>query len=639
MVQVFLSHSSKQKGYVEIVAKQLGKFNVVYDAWTFESGNKTLEEIYQGIDSTGIFVYFISQESLDSPWVEKEINKAEEYLRINRIKKFIPIIVDSKITHDNSSIPDWIKDEYNLRYISKPTKSYDLIRQALRLVSWDLYPEKKRIDQLFVGRTGQIRIFEERIFDFDKPYPTCSIVCGLTSIGRRKFLKHVLSKTNKIRPCYTPPILTLDSRNSIEDLIVKLYGFGYSEKERNFIANLSVKSIKDKAKIASKLICELYNNKDILFIEDNYCIISRDGHIANWYIEIINKISNLDGIAICLISQSRVKSRELINNYSFFSIDIPELELYERKALFNALIDNDNIELSRDDFRIISDQFTGYPEQIYYTLSLIKQEGVKYATDHLSEIIEYNTEKVAKIIRDFESNTLALQILKILSESEFLSLNILEEILSDDFQCSKPIITDFCNNFVIEFIGNTKEFLRLNDAVKDYIQRMGYKLEEKYYNNLRQHALKAFKDYDIIERDTSDYVLSFKEALKQGQSIPSEFLIPSHYINAMRESYNYDKKYKKVISLADRILLNEKYLDNRVLREIRYWLCSALARRRDKRLLEEVQKIDGPDHNFLLGFYYRLVGRHEEAIFQFKTTLEKANYYYRANRELIQVYP
>jgi tetratricopeptide (TPR) repeat protein len=133
-------------------------------------------------------------------------------------------------------------------------------------------------------------------------------------------------------------------------------------------------------------------------------------------------------------------------------------------------------------------------------------------------------------------------------------------------------------------------------------------------------------------------VISFKEALKQGYNVPKEFLIPSHYVNAMRELYNYERRYKEVVTLADRILQNEKYLDKRIIKEIRYWLCLSLARRRDRRILEEVQKIDGADHNFLLGFYFRIVGRHEDAIHRFNKVLEEAPNFYRAKRELVQVY-
>ena len=191
----------------------------------------------------------------------------------------------------------------------------------------------------------------------------------------------------------------------------------------------------------------------------------------------------------------------------------------------------------------------GFPEQIIYTTSLLVHEGVKYVLENPHEIIEFNTEKVAKLVRNFEQNQLALQLLKILSESEFLSFNIIEDILKEDFEEAKKILTQFSNEFIIEYVGNSREFLRLNDAVKDFIQRSGYKLIDKYSENLQTHTKATFKDYEIIERDVSDYVLSVKEALKQGYEVPKELLIPSHYVNAMRDLYIHERRFKDVIIL------------------------------------------------------------------------------------------
>lgn len=638
MTKIFLSHSSKQKHYVEQIAKKLGKSNIVYDAWTFDVGNKTLDEIYSGIDSAGIFVYFISEDSFKSRWVEKEIDKAEEYLKKGKLKRFLPIIIDHTIKHSDDRIPQWIRDEYNLKFISKPTKSYDLIKQGLRLVSWDLYPKRKKIDQLFIGRTAQIQQFEERIYNFDIPAPSSIIISGLASIGRRKFIKHVLKNSNKIKEQYLPPIITLDSRNSIEDLIVNLYGLGYSLQPPTIISDLSTKPISEKIVIAADLISELKDNNDILFILDNLAIVSRDGNIVDWFLSINKRISNLNNIAVCLISQARTRARNLIHNNSVFAIEIPELEPYQRKAFFKDLLRNAEIELNQQDFNTISDQFSGFPDQIIYTTSLLIHEGKEHVISNPHEIIEYNTEKVARLVRKFSENSLALQVLKILSESEFYSLNVLEDILREDFSNARDIISQFSNEFIIEYVGNTREYIRLNDSVKDYIQRLGYKLDDKYYSNLQQHAQHSFKSYEIIERDISEYVISFKEALKHGYQVPKEFVIPSHYVNAMRELYNYERRYKEVVALAERVLQNEKYLDKRIVKEIRYWLCLSLARRRDKRILEEVQKIDGADHNFLLGFYYRIVGRHEDAVHMFNKVLEDAPKFFRAKRELVQVY-
>lgn len=638
MTQVFLSHSSKQKGYVDVIANKLGKFNIVYDVWTFENGNKILDEIYSGIDSSGLFVYFISNEALDSSWVEKEINRAEKYLKDGRLKRFLPFLIDKTINHGDPRIPEWIKEEYNLKYISKPTKCFDLIKQALRLYSWELYPKKRLADQLFIGRTAEIKLFEERIYDFDRPNPVGIIVSGLYSIGRRKFLKHVLVNANKIKPHYFPPVIALDGRNSIEDLIVKLYGLGYSHLPSDVLKNLSTRTIIKKIQLAAELISELYENNDIVYVLDSLAIVNKQGRLADWYLPLIEVIRPLNGLAICVISQARTRTSDLLHNDYVFSIDIPELESYERKAFFRSLLELEKIELSNENFKLISNQFTGFPEQIIYTILLLKHEGLNYVIDNPHEIIEYSTEKVTRLVKAYESDQLALQILKILSEAEFLSFNVLEDILQDDFQKAKDIIFQFSNEFIIEYIGNIKEFIRLNDSVKDYIQRLGYKMEEKYRTNLQRHTQLAFKDYEVVDRDISDYVLSFKEALKNNYEVPQEFLIPSHYVNAMRELYNYERRFGDVITLAERILQNEKYLDSRINREIRYWMCLSLARKKDKRILKEVQKIDGPDHDFLVGFYYRLIGRNDDAISRFISVLDDTPNFHRAKRELVQAF-
>ena len=94
MPRAFLSHSSRDKGYIEVIAKRLGKSNIAYDSFTFEEGNKTLDEIYNELKGSDIFVYFISNYSLESSWVNTELEKAEQLFKKGNIKKFLPIIID-----------------------------------------------------------------------------------------------------------------------------------------------------------------------------------------------------------------------------------------------------------------------------------------------------------------------------------------------------------------------------------------------------------------------------------------------------------------------------------------------------------------------------------------------------------------
>ena len=76
MGRAFLSHSSKDKILVEAVARKLGNKYCIYDNFTFEEGQKNLDEINKSFEDTDLFVIFLSNNSLESEWVKKELEIA-----------------------------------------------------------------------------------------------------------------------------------------------------------------------------------------------------------------------------------------------------------------------------------------------------------------------------------------------------------------------------------------------------------------------------------------------------------------------------------------------------------------------------------------------------------------------------------
>lgn len=84
-----------------------------------------------------------------------------------------------------------------------------------------------------------------------------------------------------------------------------------------------------------------------------------------------------------------------------------------------------------------------------------------------------------------------------------------------------------------------------------------------------------------------------------GKGKPEDFLIPSVVVTSVMEIYN-NQDYKQVIKLCD-LVLNDvhNYFPDQE-RELRYWLCLALARTTNKqRFFEEVQHFRGTDYFFL----------------------------------------
>ena len=77
----------------------VGEDNIIYDSESFGEGEFISSEINAYLEQTGLFVFLISNNSLDSEWVKKEVEYAQEKLSNNPIQ-ILPIIIDDRIKYD-----------------------------------------------------------------------------------------------------------------------------------------------------------------------------------------------------------------------------------------------------------------------------------------------------------------------------------------------------------------------------------------------------------------------------------------------------------------------------------------------------------------------------------------------------------
>ena len=150
MIKAFLSHSSAQKTFVEKVAQILGLDNCFLDSKTFESGMQTIDEIIKAIGKSSIFVFFISKEALESKWVKDELSKVREFVD-DGVIRFLPIIIDSNISHDDYRIKAWIRNEYNLHPYVNPVLVARRINEVIRELSWPEFPDLQNKETSFLG--------------------------------------------------------------------------------------------------------------------------------------------------------------------------------------------------------------------------------------------------------------------------------------------------------------------------------------------------------------------------------------------------------------------------------------------------------------------------------------------------------
>lgn len=629
MGKAFLSHSSQDKILVEAVAKKLGKNKCVYDTFTFEAGMKTLNEIYKTLEETDLFVLFISNSSLDSKWVQLEIFEAyKKLVEDGKIKRIYPVIIDRTITYSDPRIPEWLKKEYNLKMIPSARKIALTITRLLTEILWEEYPYLKDKVNFFSGRNDLVEKLEMSYQDFEED-TLCFVASGVDKIGRKSLLKYSLKKLKLLEESQDPVILKIDSEESIEDFILKLYETGLIVQD----FNMDFRNVEmvEKIKILTLIIKEIQSLNEIIIIEDNGGIILPSGDVVKWF---SSALKNLKERFVFAIS-SKFPLKIAYKHKKIATVKVPPLSKSDRIKMFASLLEQEKLnELPRSDKKWISDLFAGYPEQIKYTIELLKEFGITSFSDKALEIVQYNTDKVLDIFNGF--NDEEKDILILLSHLGIVTRDFLYNLLETKDGIDKCEMRGIC-----EYSGNYKEYISLSDNMKDFLYRSNYKIKNEYEVKLKKFSEDFLEDVDK-DKDNYDYtVINFTlkqnllDKLKKGENF--SYFLPSHYLKTITNLYKREQRYKEVVFLAREILKDENNLDPNLVHEIRKYLCLALARDRNPELKNEVQKIKGPEHFFIFGFYFRLLGKSKKAVEYYSKVLELQPNFTGAQRELVIV--
>lgn len=609
MIKCFLSHSSKDKeSYVRLVADRLRKEVKVFDEETFEAGMSPMEEIAKGLDNSSLFVVFISNSALESEWVQNELLGAKKRLEAKQLERVYPIIVEPGIRHDDTRIPEWMRNSLNIQPIFKPTIAARKINARLMEISWDFHPRLKERKEIFVGRNELIKQLEERLDDFSQAPPIALVASGLPSIGRKSLLQAALRKSNLVRDSYEFPFISLAALDGIEDVILKILDFGMvSADPRSALQG----TMSEKIEFAKEIFSQIVDEGERILIEDRGVLIQGNGELVDWFEQILEHIAPKAHLTICIASQFRVKPALNRTNPKIFAIAVKEMDMAERNGLMTRYAKFHQLSLAKEEYAFFSDLLTGYPEQVLFAVDLVHDQGIFEAKRQSHVIQQYGSDKAQVVLESYKGDTKALDFIYLLSRFEFISYEVLFDIVDEATYSST--LNSLLANSICERMGSTSEYIRVNEVIRDFVSRNRFGIPTAFEQAIKNHVGAFLERYDDDNRDISDYLFSAQEALRTGNSLPDELLIPSVFIKTIKRIYDEERGYDDAIALADRVLLRERYLHANTVNHVRFIKCQSLARLRDPRFFTEVRKILEPSRSFLFGFYYRLSGDYDKA--------------------------
>jgi tetratricopeptide (TPR) repeat protein len=643
MAKAFLSHSSKDKPLIEKIALQLGRNNCHYDSLTFEAGEKTIEEIFRSLEDTDIFVLFISNDSLESEWVKKEITHAKKLSSRSIIERIFPLIIDRNISHRDTRIPDWIKKPYNIRHFENEVIILKKIRQFLRESNFKKFSHLRELNDLFVGRYDIIQDFERKIINIENTKPTCIVASSyFDGMGRRTFIKNGLIKTGLIDKWYDPVLIPINSKESIEDFIYKLNFINNSSEI--FEHDFSTMDLSKKIEMATKIVKQYVDINEIIFIVDEGSIVLPNHQFVGWFKEIISHSSLLNQISICLISRFKPHGLLVKKMGNVLSFQVNELSIPDTQTFFIQYLKLLGLTLGPEDIKFFLKYLKGIPGQIIYASNLIESMSVFEAKRNVQDIEEFDEFRALSILEFLDQDELSRQILIALSKFEIISYDLVYRIFGESDEVYKAIQKLFDLSLFFT-VSSTHEYLKLNTSIADYINRSRLELNRKYSERIKEIAKEAIlKPIELNEySDYSEFLFALQNLLISNSTVPPKFLIPSFILKAIVQEY-YNHNYNTVIELAKKILENTSKFDYQIIRETRNWLCLAYARTNDDKFFEEIGFFkDEPyetnkDYYFLLGFYFRNYDNMDKAEEYYLSVLDIDPNHSKAKRELVNVY-
>lgn len=618
-------------------------------------GMKTIGEIFKGIDASDIFVFFVSNNSLESEWVKKEILEAREKLNNDekKLSQIFPIIIDDSITYMDERIPDFLKngfEAYNLRHIQNYKIACKKIEDQLTKLRMQKELSYDKKINFFYGRDLEKKKFKECFDERDDngklKHIKCLIVSGIDGIGRKAYARAALKDSEIMERYYFPMSIALSQNDTIDDFIMRMCrDLGLGKYEYEDINKLG--DIDSKIDILVDLLNTAQMYHEHIFIEDDMCLV-KSSELIYWFEKALKKIGKR--VTITIITRISLNYYKYRKHNNLFVISLQNLESSDTFGFLRGYSKICGMPFDDEDIDFVSEILSGYPPQIQYCVELAIDNGsVEYVKNHSYKIADMPKANSAKILDIVVEEGLQKEyngFLAMMAQLGSVPVNLIEYIINVN-----PVYKQILNRIkmftICSTMGSSGEYIKLNSVIKDYILRSDFNMTD----DIKQVLNANIKEFSVRMEDPeymnylsfSEFTFYVKENLKKNVSVPDKFLYATIYVKSVIELYN-SEKYNRVLEIVKDMKQSGLFVncDEDIRNIIQFYYCSSLARLKSIEFDAEVSYFkvvaSYQQYNFLKGFNYRLHGQYKMAESSYLNVLGKNPSHDKARRELVLIY-
>ncbi len=598
----FISHSSDDKEFVKEMIEYLGRDSVNFDQYSFQPGESLNKEIRDKIEESKIFVLLISQSSLNSKWVQEEIQLATK-LMVSKELIFLPYCIDSSVKPKDTRLEEWIWEKLIKTFTFPKLLARDINRHRKNCIA-QKFPDLASSNTLFMGRNIDMSNLEKSYYNEDLSKLKSIIISGFTFVGRRTLLKHFIY--NYICKGHSDDaiVITLQTTNQLDQLLMQLNERVGLVKKEQIIAEIS-KGEENVRNWCIKELKTLIDYQEKIIIEDDACIVKPSGEIVSWFLDLLRS-QELPNLVIFYVA-SRFRPIPAYVNDSDLLMEYPlkPLNRVEMESLFKACLRKHEIQLEDSCIQYYVDLFSGYPKQAIDAANIIKEKTAILARSTI-EASKARYDNNYNVIWELLSSD-CKDMLIMMSKFDFISNNLLLKIVGEEETIQ--LLKEIEPYSLYECFGSANEYLCLNYSFADYIIRSKHIATLSFIHRMREVTKELLSNIDTGQEDLSSHLYAIKECIRQNpKRIDERYLIPSFVLKVIVEEYHSGHD-EIVVNIAERIIHDYKkanYQD--CINHIHYWYCCSLCRLQQiDKFQNEVQYFENNqfDHSFLQGFFYR----------------------------------
>ena len=536
MDKAFLSHNSFDKDFVSAVYEKLGAKYCVYDKETFSKNCDLSKQIRDGLEECNTYVLFLSKASLDSGWVQSEIDLAGELRTSWSIKNVLIFQLDSTKW---SELPKWCN-----RYVVScpPSPEHVALRIKEELT-------RNREIQETLGRDDDIKEIVSSIINHEST-PSFLFISGPDGIGRKSVLRSVYNTIFKSYAKYNIHI-KIDSYDDENVLYRKLLSYSANWRLRDLSERTSaflLKSFKEKIDLIAELIRNIsVEFNQILYIDIGNEAIDNENKTAQWLISLLKKLQPADYPYLVILSNRYISLDQ--ENGIFYNLK--PLTEENSKYLFQILLKTNNINIpSKAEKENIENSVSGHPGLMTKIIKYLKSNPTYRPSKTHSNITQMIKIEVERMLLDFiKEKKEILNTIYFFGETDIISYSdaiALNEIWPDfaehlDSLIDAGFINESSNNYqLVNYLQRFSKNISPDSIDHELIKKARFNIFKNF-----EKDNDGYIDINILDSRIISY-LSLEEECPEWLS---NLIMPAQQIKASKREYD-STRYSKSLKLA-----------------------------------------------------------------------------------------